>query len=206
MYYKYNISGPIRVPPKELKGNMKKIILGIAQKEYEGIMDEDMGIVVAVTDIKNSGQGKIIPGDGGVYYTSDFDAIIYKPEINELVKGAVSEVTEFGAFVKTGPLEGLIHVSQIMDDFINYDPKVPNFTGKETGKKLGINDEIKARIVTVSLKGNIANSKIGLTMRQEGLGKEGWKQTDEKQKKRKEKDEKPKDKKDKVEKQKGDNK
>jgi DNA-directed RNA polymerase subunit E' len=91
-----------------------------------------------------------------------------------------------------------------MDDFINYDPKVPNFTGKETGKKLGINDEIKARIVTVSLKGNIANSKIGLTMRQEGLGKDNWKQLEEKQKKKKEKEQKPK--KEKTEKQKGDKK
>jgi len=57
MYYKYNITGPIRVPPKELKGNLKKTLLGIAQKEYEGVMDEDMGIVVAVTSIKNSGAG-----------------------------------------------------------------------------------------------------------------------------------------------------
>jgi DNA-directed RNA polymerase subunit E' len=204
MYYKYNITGPIRVPPKELKGNLKKTLLGIAQKEYEGMMDEDIGIVVAVKGIQNTGKGKIIPGDGGVYYTSDFEMIIYKPEIQELIKGNVSEITEFGAFVKTGPVEGLIHVSQIMDDFINYDPKVPNFTGKETGKKLGINDEIKARIVTVSLKGNIANSKIGLTMRQEGLGKDNWKQLEEKQKKKKEKEQKPK--KEKTEKQKGDKK
>ncbi len=200
MYYKYNITGPIRVPPKELKGNLKKTLLGIAQKEYEGIMDEDMGIVIAVTNIKNSGAGKIIPGDGGVYYTSDFEMIIYKPELQELIKGSISEITEFGAFVKTGPIEGLIHVSQIMDDFINYDPKVPNFTGKETNKKLGINDEVKARIVTVSLKGNIANSKIGLTMRQEGLGKENWKQLEEKQKKKKEKQEKEKKKNKKTEK------
>jgi len=73
-----------------------------------------------------------------------------------------------------------------MDDYINYDAKLPGFTGKETKKKLTTKDIVLARIVTISLKGTISSSKIGLTMRQEGLGKSDWSKIDEKEKKNKE--------------------
>jgi len=106
--------------------------------------------------------------------------LVYKPLMHELVEGNITEITEFGSFVRISPIEGLIHVSQIMDDYINYDAKTPSFIGKKTGKKLVVDDNVTARIVTISLKGNIQNSKIGLTMRQPFLGKEGWEKKDEK--------------------------
>ena len=96
------------------------------------------------------------------------------------MRGTITEVTEFGAFVRIGPIEGLIHVSQLMDDYINYDSKLPGFVGKKTDKKIVVDDNILARIVTISLKGDVSSSKIGLTMRQPFLGKPEWERIDEK--------------------------
>ena len=186
MYVNYVITDTIRVPPAEIGGNLKKTILEQAKQVYEGVLDEDTGIVIAVTDVGKIGDGKIVPGDGAAYYDAEISLLAYKPKMHELVEGDISDVTEFGAFIKTGPLEGLIHVSQIMDDYINYDAKLPGFTGKETKKKLTTKDIVLARIVTISLKGTISSSKIGLTMRQEGLGKSDWSKIDEKEKKNKE--------------------
>ena len=121
MYISYTITDTIRIPPTEIAGNLKNIILEQAKGVYESVLDEDIGVVVAVTNVDNVGDGKIVPGDGAVYYESDITFLAYKPIMHELIEGEVSDVTEFGAFVKTGPLEGLIHVSQIMDDYINYD-------------------------------------------------------------------------------------
>ena len=90
------------------------------------------------------------------------------------MEGIVSEATEFGAFVKTGPIEGLVHVSQIADDFITYDANVPGFTGRDSKRTLKIGDTVTAKVVSVSMKGTIPDSKIGLTMRQPGLGKKEW--------------------------------
>lgn len=180
MYYVYEIQDTIRFPPNFLGGNLKRTILKLVQEEYEGLLDEDLGVVISVVDVEDVGEGKVVPGDGAVYYDVTIKMVLYKPEVQELVTGVVSEITEFGAFVRTGPIEGLIHVSQIMDDYINYDPKLPGFTGKESNKKLQLNDNVLARIVTVSLKDSISSSKIGLTMRQVGLGKEEWRKIDEK--------------------------
>jgi len=188
MYKLYKIKDTIRVPPKALGGKVGETILKIAQEEYEGLVDEDMGVVLAVTGAEKTGEGKVVPGDGGIYFDVNMDMLLYKPELQEVGPAIVSEVTEFGIFIKTGPIEGLVHVSQIMDDYINYDAKMPGFIGKESGKKITLNDEVLARTVTVSLKGSIQNSKIGYTMRQPGLGKKEWLAIDEKKKEKSEKE------------------
>ncbi|MBI4210731.1 MAG: DNA-directed RNA polymerase [Candidatus Diapherotrites archaeon] len=185
MYIGYTVRDTVRVPPADIGGELKGVLLAQARKAYEGALDEDTGVVIAVTGVGNVGDGRIVPGDGAAYYEADISFLAYKPKIGEIVEGEISDVTEFGAFIKTGPLEGLIHVSQIMDDYINYDAKLPGFSGKETAKKLIVKDTVLARIVTVSLKGTISSSKVGLTMRQPGLGKPEWPRIDDKEKARK---------------------
>ena len=180
MYTLVKVKEKIRVPPKEFGGKLKETIQRIVQEEYEGIVDEDLGLVISVTGVDNVGEGKIVLGDGAAYYEAALELLMYKPIMHELVEGQVTEVTEFGAFVRISPIEGLVHVSQIMDDYINYDAKMPGFIGKKTNKKLTVDDEVLARVVTISLKGNIQNSKIGLTMRQPFLGKDSWIKKDEK--------------------------
>lgn len=188
MYVVCTVNDTIRVPPNKFSEDTNKTILKTAQEQYEGLVDEDLGVVVAVINASKAGDGKVVPGDGAAYFDADLDLLMYKPVIQEVVEGSISEITEFGAFIKTGPLEGLIHVSQIMDDYINHDAKLPGFVGKESGKKLTKNDTVLARIVTVSLKATIPESKIGLTMRQFGLGKDEWLKVDEKRKEKKETD------------------
>ena len=184
-YFVYNINETVRVPPSEMGANMKKKILKVAREEYEGMLDEDLGLILAVVGIDEVADGKVVPGDGAIHYPSNLNMLVYKPEVQEVVEGQVTQIAEFGIFVRIGPMDGLVHVSQIMDEYINYDSKLPSFSGKETNKKVTLNDSVLARIVTVSLKGSTANSKIGLTMRQLGLGKLDWKKIDEKEKEKK---------------------
>ena len=171
----------IRVPPKKLGAKVKDSLLAICQEDYEGIIKEEYGVIIAVTGIGNVGDGHVIPGDGAAYYEAEIDMLTYKPHVQEVVRGTVSEVTEFGAFTRIGPIEGLVHVSQIMDDFINYDAKLPGFVGKKTSKKLVTDDNILARVVTISMRGDTPSSKIGLTMRQPFLGKAEWGKIDDKE-------------------------
>jgi DNA-directed RNA polymerase subunit E' len=123
VYQLYVIRDVVRVPPKEFGADLNEAVLKIAQQDFEGIVDEELGIVVCVKDVLNVGDGKVIPGDGAAYYLADLEMVAFKPELQEVVGGKVTEITEFGAFVKIGPMEGLVHVSQIMDDYINHDAK-----------------------------------------------------------------------------------
>jgi DNA-directed RNA polymerase subunit E' len=44
----------------------------------------------------------------------------------------VVEIADFGAFVRIGPVDALLHVSQLMDDYISYDEKQGVLLGKES--------------------------------------------------------------------------
>ncbi len=174
MYTLATIRDTIRVLPSKFSTDLNQAILNMVRNDMEGLVDADLGVVVAVTDAKRRGEGKIVPGDAAAYFDSEITLLVYKPQVNEVVEGYVSEATEFGAFLKTGPIEGLIHVSQIADDFITYDAKLPGFVGRDSKRTLKIGDQVTARVVSVSLKNTIPDSKIGLTMRQPGLGKKEW--------------------------------
>jgi DNA-directed RNA polymerase subunit E' len=174
MYSVVTVRDTIRVPPAKFSDDLDHAILGIVREDIEGLVDYDLGVVVAVQRAEKTEEGKIIPGDAAVYFEAILKLLVYKPEINEIVEGIVTEATEFGAFVKTGPIEGLVHVSQIADDFISFDGKLPGFVGRDSKRTLKIGDQVTARIVSISMKNTIPDSKIGLTMRQPGLGKKEW--------------------------------
>jgi len=86
----------------------------------------------------------------------------------------VVEIVEFGGFVRLGPIDGLVHVSQVMDDFVGYDKKKGTLYGKESKRVLKEGDRVRARVVSVSVQRGTRGGKIGLTMRQLGLGKLEW--------------------------------
>ncbi len=174
MYEKFTIKGSVRVPPKYFDKPQEQSIKKVLRKKYEGTLDKDLGVILNITNPRDIGQGKIIHGDGSTHHEVTFDAVTFKPKLHETVRGKVSEVTDFGAFIRVGPIDALAHVSQITDDFMSYNEKTGMLTGKETKRKLKQDDEVKARIIAVSLKNNTGESKINLTMKQPGLGKKEW--------------------------------
>ncbi len=173
MYQIVELEDTVRVPPSQFNDSLENVLKKLLAEKYEGKIDRDIGAIVLVIEAKTNGIGKVIPGDGAAYYEANFKALTYKPELQEVVDGEVIEIIEFGAFVRLGPLDGLVHVSQIADDFLNYDSKGSRFVGKASKKTLQEGDKVRARIVTISLK-KAKENKIGLTMRQPGLGKFEW--------------------------------
>ncbi|MBW3017527.1 DNA-directed RNA polymerase, partial [Candidatus Woesearchaeota archaeon] len=162
----------VRVPPASLGLEMKDAILGELKKKFEGYISKDLGIVIDVLDVGKIGEGVIISGDGAPYYDTDFEIITFIPEMQEVVDGRIRDMAEFGAFLNIGPIDGMIHVSQTMDDFVSFS-KDKVLTGRDSNKSLKVGDECRGRITAVSFK-DVSNPKIGVTMRQQGLGKFEW--------------------------------
>jgi len=174
MYKILTVRDTVRVPPSRFDEPLEEVVLDVLRKNYEGLTDKDVGVILAITEVKEIGTGRIIMGDGASYHDTTFEALVYKPELNEVVLGEVVEIVEFGGFVRLGPVDGLAHVSQVMDDFVGHDRKKGALYGKESKRALKEGDKVRARIVTVSMKKGTRAGKIGLTMRQPGLGKLEW--------------------------------
>jgi len=172
MFYKVKVKDFIRVPPSMFDLSTKEAVLKNVKSTYENFISKELGFVINVVDVEDTDEGVIVPGDGAGYYETDCELLTFKPELNELVFGKIRDITDFGAFMDIGGVEGMVHISQSMDDFVSFS-KDKVLQGKKSNRSLKVGDKCKARIIAVSYK-DANNPKIGLTMRQEGLGKLEW--------------------------------
>lgn len=173
-----------RIPPDKLGSSYEEAIYTVARESLEGTLrDIDVttgGVssrcyIISVISIEKQGEGTIVHGDGAVYQSLRFTAIGYVPEMQEIVDGIVTSVQKFGAFIRFGPFEGLLHISQIMDDRIDIDLNNQRFIGKDTKRDVKVGDRVRVKIVAMSIPSSyIGDAKIGLTMKQPGLGKMEW--------------------------------
>ncbi|MBU3966599.1 MAG: DNA-directed RNA polymerase [Euryarchaeota archaeon] len=175
MYKKMRLADTVRIAPELLGAPVEEAVKLALRDKLEGLVDKTIGAIVVITDVIEVGEGHILPGNAGVFYDAVFDAVTFMPEIQEIIEGTVLEVVEFGIFVGIGPLDGLVHVSQLTDEFMSYDEKNSRLITKGSGRALTVGDRVRARIVAVSLnEREPRDSKIGLTMRQHALGKLDW--------------------------------
>ncbi|WP_299264690.1 DNA-directed RNA polymerase [Halorientalis sp.] len=175
MYKRVRLRDTVEVPPEHLADVTPGRIKRLLQDKLEGRMDEDVGSVVSVVEVRDIGEGAVLPNQPGVYYEAEFDALTFDPQMQEVVDGEVVEVVNFGAFVGIGPVDGLLHVSQISDEYLAYDEENQQLASRDSNDTLTVGDAVRARIVTKSIdERNPRDSKIGLTAKQVGLGKHGW--------------------------------
>jgi DNA-directed RNA polymerase subunit E' len=171
MFYLAEVEDHVRVEPRHFGLPTMESIERQLDDSYVNSVSRDLGFVISVVGVDDVGEGIIIPGDGAAYYRSRFRVLVWKPELHELVYGIVKEITNFGAFIQVGPAQGMIHISQTMEDFVSLN-KTGVLQGKSSKRSLSVGDKCAARVVSISFKSG--EPKFGLTMRQPGLGKLEW--------------------------------
>ncbi len=172
MYKIIQVEDEIKVQPSKFELGLEEAVKQSLMDRWDGVIDKRLGVVLVVTNVKNTGEGRIYAGDGSIHYPVEFEVLVYKPNQHEIVEGEIIDVTEFGVFLRLGPVDGMVHVSQLMDDFVNFDRKNAIFMGKESKQRMKEGDVVRARIISVSVAGS--DYKIGLTARQPNLGTLDW--------------------------------
>ncbi|MGE6488942.1 ribonuclease R [Paenisporosarcina sp. NPDC076898] len=71
-------------------------------------------------------------------------------KIGEEFEGIVSSVTNFGMFIELqNTIEGLVHVSNMTDDYYRFDDRQMMMIGERAGKQFRIGDEVTVRVTSV---------------------------------------------------------
>ena len=187
MFYIVEVQDYVRVEPRLFGLKTSDAVAKQLQEIYANYHDKEIGEVISIISILEVGDGIIIPGDGSAYYNSRFKLLVWKPELQELVYCTVDDITNFGAFINLGVMKGMIHISQTMDDYVTFSTS-NTLLGKDSKRILKKKDTCLSRIVAISYKGD--QPKIGLTMRQPGLGKLEWIKEEKQKSKKSEKVEK----------------
>jgi DNA-directed RNA polymerase subunit E' len=174
MFARVYMSDVVRIPPNKLTNSLKNTAIGILKEKYESMISPELGYVIMIIDATANSVGKLVAGDGATYHRVNFEALTFYPKLQEVVEGEVVEITDFGAFVRIGPTDALLHLSQITDDYLKSDVKQGVIIANQSAKTLRIGSRIRARVTAVSLGKGAAMGKIGITCRQPFLGSMEW--------------------------------
>jgi DNA-directed RNA polymerase subunit E' len=164
----------VRIPPNRMKNSLNTTATEILKEKYESMISPELGYVIMIIDARTNSVGKLVAGDGATYHKVSFRALTFYPKLQEIVEGEIVEITDFGAFVRIGPTDALLHLSQITDDYLKSDVKQGVIVANQSARSLKIGSKIRARVTAVSLGKGTAMGKIGITCRQPFLGAIDW--------------------------------
>ena len=164
----------VRIPPSLFGTSLNKAAINILKSKYESMVKPDLGYIIMILDASVEPMGKLIAGDGGTFHRVTFDALTFFPKLQEIIYGELVDITDFGAFVRIGPTDALLHLSQVMDDYLKSDVASGIILANQSGRTLKVNSTIRARITAVSLGKAASMGKIGITCRQPFLGADEW--------------------------------
>ncbi|MGC8631217.1 MAG: DNA-directed RNA polymerase [Thermoprotei archaeon] len=180
MFYLYKVNDLVRVPATFFGNPLEDAVALAIKEKYVGkVISEEVGIVLQVLDVQASEEGKVPIGQGATYHEATFTLLTYRPLEREIIEGEVVAVEEYGIHVRIGPIEGVAHQSQLMDDYVDYDARAGRYVGRNTKKTIERGDLVRARIITISMhEGDASDVKVNLTLRQPGLGSLQWLDTE----------------------------
>ena len=76
-----------------------------------------------------------------------------KPYVGDVFQAKISGVTNFGIFVQLdNSVEGLAHISTLIDDFYQFQPESYSLIGEHTRKVYRLGQDIKVRLTRVSVE------------------------------------------------------
>ncbi|CAM4091861.1 ribonuclease R [Saccharibacillus endophyticus] len=74
-------------------------------------------------------------------------------KVGEVFEGVIGSVTSFGLFIELeNTIEGLIHISNLTDDYYHYDESRLTLIGERTSRTFRIGDVVEIRVAKVSME------------------------------------------------------
>ena len=108
--------------PRHFGPNIQQILLEKLISSVEGSCSGRYGFVVCVTDVFETGKGRIREGGGLATFPMRFNAIVFRPFKNEVFDAVVTQVNKLGFFAQVGPLQIFVSKHLIPGD-MSFDPQ-----------------------------------------------------------------------------------
>jgi len=119
MFQLYELTREVRIAPHHLGHDRVEAVVDELNVKLANRVVLGVGLVMALWDVVEVGQGVIYPGDGGVHCAVKFRAIVFRPFQDEIIVGKIKRCTPEGVYVTIGffddifiPQEGLPHPSK----------------------------------------------------------------------------------------------
>jgi len=147
-----HFTSPIRRYPDLLVHRAIKAVL--QKRRYDPGNWNELGLTCSMTERRADDATRDVVAWLKCYYMKD--------RVGETFRGTISGITAFGAFVALDEVyvEGLVHVTELGNDYFHFDAAKHQLTGERTRKRFRLGDRLEVTLVRVDLD----TSKIDFTL------------------------------------------
>jgi ribonuclease R len=142
-----HFTSPIRRYPDLLVHRAIKAVL--AKETYAPVSSwDDIGLQCSATERRADEATRDVENWLKCYFM--------KERIGEVFDGTISAVTAFGIFVALDTIyvEGLVHVSELGEDYFQFDNIKHQMLGERTGQRFRLGDRVRVKLVRADLESN----------------------------------------------------
>lgn len=147
-----HFTSPIRrYPDLLIHRAIKAVVNG---EKYKAKDWNNLGVHCSMTERRADEATRDVNNWLKCYYMQD--------KIGEVYEGTIAGVTSFGVFVALDGVyvEGLVHVTELGNDYFNYDKARHEMVGERTGARFRLGDRLTVKVARVDLE----TSKIDFTL------------------------------------------
>ena len=147
-----HFTSPIRRYPDLLIHRAIKAV--VSGEKYKAKDWNNLGVHCSMTERRADEATRDVNNWLKCYYMQD--------KIGEVYEGTIAGVTAFGVFVALDGVyvEGLVHVTELGNDYFNYDKARHEMLGERTGVRFRLGDRLTIKVARVDLE----TSKIDFTL------------------------------------------
>ena len=149
-----HFTSPIRRYPDLLVHRAIKSAL--ARQRYEPGNWEEIGLHCSMTERRADEATRDVESWLKCFYMKD--------RVGEVFSGSISSVVPFGIFVALDDVfvEGLVHVSDLGQDYFHFDERAHAMVGERSGKRFRLADRVRVQLVRVDMETNRIDFRLAV--------------------------------------------
>lgn len=168
MFILSEIQDLVRIPPHTFNTPIEVALTNELHKKFANKVVSNLGLVVAVWDLREIKDGRLKPGDGAVFVETTFRCVVWKPFVGEIITGWVAECSAEGIKVKVGFFDDIFIPKTYLFEHCSFKPVEKAWIWSPDGENelyIDVNDKIRFRVeeeIFVNVKPKNSNEALGL--------------------------------------------
>ena len=154
MFYKKWITRTVRLHPQSFGRRMEAILRKTLESEVRGVALSNYGYCICVTQVKpGGGGGKIQEGTGFAIFQLEFEAILFRPFVKEVLDVKVTDCVELGFFAYAGPIKVFVSRHQMPENMQEgFDAVSESWISDDKNSEIAVNSRVRLQLIQVKLE------------------------------------------------------
>lgn len=114
MFVLSRIRDSVKILPANFNDNVPDALREAINERYANKVIHDVGLCICLYQINAIGDAHIFPGDASAYYKVEFQALVFRPFKNEVVRGRIKSSSETGVTVSVGFFDDIVIPSSFL--------------------------------------------------------------------------------------------